>query len=92
LAGENGDEVEDDLPKGRDAGAQVENASAVVVEANPGQQQAWERLVDQTLARGFHLKTKAEGWKRLCERLTIPPFTRWESLPGFARRASARTG
>jgi hypothetical protein len=44
------------------------------------------------LAAGFILKTKADGWKLFCERMTIPPFTFWKGLPGFARlkRALAR--
>jgi hypothetical protein len=38
------------------------------------------------------LKTKVDGWKLFCQRMTIPPFTFWEGLPGFARlkRALAR--
>jgi hypothetical protein len=31
------------------------------------------------------LRTKADGWKRFCERLDIPPFLLWEGLPGFDR-------
>jgi hypothetical protein len=44
------------------------------------------------LAAGFILKTKADGWKLFCQRVTIPPFTFLEGLPGFHRleRALAR--
>jgi hypothetical protein len=51
-----------------------------------------DRLFALALAAGFILKTKADGWKLFCRRMTIPPFTLWERLPGFARfkRALAR--
>jgi hypothetical protein len=45
----------------------------------------YERYLDLALAAGFLLRTKAEGWKLFCERLTIPPFAFWEGLPGFER-------
>jgi hypothetical protein len=53
---------------------------------------AADRLFALALAAGFILKTKADGWKQFCRRLTIPPLTFWEGLPGFARlkRALAR--
>lgn len=44
-----------------------------------------ERWFRHALATGFVLKTKAEGWKRFCERLSIPPFVLWQELPGFER-------
>jgi hypothetical protein len=44
-----------------------------------------ERLLDEFLAAGFVLQTKADGWKLFCERLNVPPFGLWESLPGFDR-------
>src|SRR5262249_26516564 len=28
---------------------------------------------------------KAEGWKLFCERMGVPPFVVWETLPGFDR-------
>jgi hypothetical protein len=40
---------------------------------------------DLALAFGFTLRTKAGGWKLFCERLNVPPFLRWEKLPGFDR-------
>jgi hypothetical protein len=43
------------------------------------------RTLDLYLAQGFVLKTKAAGWKRFCERLSVPPFVLWHILPGFER-------
>ena len=40
---------------------------------------------DVTLALGYILRAKAEGWKLFCEKLNIPPFLYWEDLPGFKR-------
>src|SRR5262249_4534363 len=37
------------------------------------------------LAAGFVLRTKADGWKRFCERRSVPPFATWEGLPGLDR-------
>ena len=31
------------------------------------------------------MKTKIAGWKRFCDRLTLPPFVLWQLLPGFDR-------
>lgn len=42
-------------------------------------------LLGLALAKGFLLKTKADGWKVFCERMSIPPFATWEALPGFER-------
>src|SRR5262249_41552443 len=41
--------------------------------------------IDVTLALGYMLRAKAEGWKLFCEKLNIPPFLLWEDLPGFKR-------
>jgi hypothetical protein len=49
----------------------------------------WERYLDLALAVGFVLRTKAEGWKLFCQRLTIPPLAFWEGLPGFHRLQQA---
>jgi hypothetical protein len=80
ISGEAADEEEDtDLdPSGAEAG-NVEPTTA-------------DRLFALALAAGFILKTKADGWKLFCQRMTIPPFAFWEGLPGFARlnRALAR--
>jgi hypothetical protein len=44
-----------------------------------------ERFLDIAHAGGFVLRMKADGWKRFCERLSIPPFAVWKLLPGFDR-------
>jgi hypothetical protein len=46
-----------------------------------GRQRRW----NLTLAAGFVLKVKADGWKLFCEQLTVPPFATWTDLPGFDR-------
>jgi hypothetical protein len=43
------------------------------------------RYLDLYLAQGFMLKTKVDGWKLFCGRLSIPPFALWGLLPGFER-------
>jgi hypothetical protein len=48
-----------------------------------------ERLFDLALAKGFVLKTKANGWKLFCERMNVPPFAGWEGLPGLDRLQDA---
>ncbi len=50
-----------------------------------GEDSVWLRYLDLALAAGFMLKTKADGWKLFCERLTVPPFLLWEGFPGFDR-------
>lgn len=45
----------------------------------------WRRSLDLVLATGFILRTKAEGWKRFCERLSVPPLLLWEVFPGLPR-------
>jgi hypothetical protein len=47
------------------------------------------RTWDLYLAQGFVLKTKLAGWKRFCERWSIPPFAVWQLLPGFERLQKA---
>jgi hypothetical protein len=42
-------------------------------------------FLDLALCAGFLVKAKADGWKRFCERLSIPPFAVWKLLPGFDR-------
>jgi len=44
-----------------------------------------QRRLNLTLAAGFVLKVKADGWKLFCERLSVPPFAAWKGLPGFDR-------
>jgi hypothetical protein len=53
--------------------------------AVPATQTAWLRCLDIARAAGYVLQTKAAGWKLFCTRLTIPPFARWQALPGFER-------
>jgi hypothetical protein len=43
------------------------------------------RAFDLALASGYMLRTRANGWKLFCERLSVPPFLHWEILPGFDR-------
>jgi hypothetical protein len=50
---------------------------------------ACRRTLDAALAVGFMLKTKVDGWKLFCERMTVPPFLVWEGLPGFSRLQDA---
>jgi hypothetical protein len=55
-----------------------------------------ERFLDLAQGFGFMLRTKADGWKLFCERLSVPPFLVWEvgRLPGTdrLRRALALAG
>jgi hypothetical protein len=64
---------------------------ADVTEDLPEEVCLWERNLDLALAAGFMLRTKAEGWKLFCQRLTIPPFVIWKCLPGFDRLQRALT-
>jgi hypothetical protein len=73
---EEGDEVEDET------GARAGEGSANDAGRN---RPAWKRLRDIALSSGFVLRTKADGWKLFCDRLGIPPFVRWEGLPGLDR-------
>jgi hypothetical protein len=44
-----------------------------------------QRTFDIAMATGYLLKARADGWKRFCERLGVPPFALWEVLPGYKR-------
>jgi hypothetical protein len=55
------------------------------VEEGDGERPMFQRYLDLALGAGFVLRTKAEGWKLFCKRLTVPPFVLWEGLPGFER-------
>jgi len=46
---------------------------------------ASERYLDLTLASGYVLRGKAEGWKLFCARHNTLPYLLWEMLPGFDR-------
>jgi hypothetical protein len=63
-----------------DAKAGLESA-----EGDAGERPLGQRHLDLALAAGLVLRTKAEGWQRLCERRAIPPLGFWEGLPGFDR-------
>jgi hypothetical protein len=77
--------------EGDDDRIQKSNTSAEMDSApdNKEQRPIWQRQLDIALAAGFLLKTKANGWKLFCERLTVPPFFLWEELPGFERLQNA---
>jgi hypothetical protein len=76
------DEVEDGDEDGDEPGA---HEGAVGVKDGARKRPAWQRSRDIALASGFVLRTKADGWKLFCERLSIPPFGWWEGLPGLDR-------
>ncbi len=78
---EDGDEAEEGAPNSAEKAA----SDAHSAEHEAGEWTLYERYLDQALAVGFLLRTKAEGWKRFCERLTVPPLVFWEGLPGFER-------
>jgi hypothetical protein len=54
---------------------------------------AWQGSLELAYAAGFMLRTKEDGWKLFCRRLSVPPFVLWEGLPGCdrLRRAQALT-
>jgi hypothetical protein len=61
------------------------NAKSKLAQSDSGARSSGERYLDLALAAGFVLRTKVDGWKRFCERLTIPPLAFWEGLPGYDR-------
>jgi hypothetical protein len=69
-------------PKGTEADADMAEKDAGAWRDG---QSIWERYYRLTLAAGYMLKTKADGWKLFCEQLSIPPFAIWKCLPGFDR-------
>jgi hypothetical protein len=46
---------------------------------------AWVRTLEIAYAAGFVFRTKADGWRLFCERMSFPPFLVWEALPGIDR-------
>jgi hypothetical protein len=70
-------------------GGRAEGGPGAKADAEPeddaGERPAWQRTLDLALAAGFTLKTKADGWMLVCERLSVPPFLLVEGLPGFDR-------
>jgi hypothetical protein len=79
------DETEPDSQgEGEDADATEKPAAS-----GAGKRPVASRLFDLALAAGFVLKTKADGWKRFCERLNVPPWLLWLEHPGFDRLQGA---
>ncbi len=81
-----GDEKEDADPEARS----VENAASSAA-APEGSLLPGERALDVALAAGYVLRTKAEGWKQFCERMSVPPFVLWREFPGLERLQRALT-
>lgn len=69
------------------AGNEAEQASKTTDQKSGegGRRSAEGRLIDLALAVGFELRTRAEGWRLFCARLSVPPFLLWQDLPGFER-------
>ena len=72
-----------------DAGAEAQEETDLKADAEPAEaardRPLSERLWDLALAAGFMLRTKADGWKLFCKRLSVPPFLLWEGFPGLDR-------
>lgn len=47
-------------------------------------------LLDLTLAQGFELNLKLQGWECFCARLDLPPFHLWQIHRGYQRIERAR--
>lgn len=41
--------------------------------------------LNRLLALGYRLHAQARGWELFCRRRAIPPFTLWETMPGYSR-------
>jgi hypothetical protein len=74
------DTNEDDKPEAESVGSVASPEKPSKETLLPG-----ERALDVALAAGWVLRTKAEGWKLFCERLSVPPFLLWEGFPGLDR-------
>jgi hypothetical protein len=88
LFGDDGEEHSDEDEEEGETGEKEEPdivANADAVEKGDAERPIFQRYLDLALAAGFVLRTKAEGWKLFCKRLTIPSFALWEGLPGFDR-------
>jgi hypothetical protein len=88
ILGDDEEEDEGEAEEGKEDDAEEESdakADAKSVEEARSERSVWQRFFDMALAAGFVLRTKTEGWKLFCERMTVPPFAVWESLPGFDR-------
>jgi hypothetical protein len=64
---------------------ELEETPHEVLVEDDDEEQFLEVCSDLVLASGYTLRTKAEGWKLFCERLSVPPFILFEMLPGFER-------
>lgn len=82
---EGGREAEAVEEPGDNQGESAERADADPAEEDACERPLWQRTLDLALAAGFVLRTKAEGWKRFCERRNVPTFLYWEGFPGFDR-------
>jgi hypothetical protein len=79
-SGEDGDPVKE--KEGVSAEREADAESAV---EDRSDQSTWQRYLGIVRVFGFILRSRAEGWKRFCERLSVPPFFPWQELPGFDR-------
>ena len=86
---EDADEGEAEEGESAEAEESDAKADAESAEEDAGERPIWQRHLDLALAAGFMLRTKAEGWKLFCARLTVPPWAVWEGLPGLDRLLSA---
>jgi hypothetical protein len=64
---------------------EVADAEEIPADKGTGKRPVGGRLLDLVLVAGFVLRTKADGWKRFCERLAVPPWLLWQGHPGFDR-------
>jgi hypothetical protein len=77
------DEAEEESDDGaEETGALADKGSA---QKDASEEPVCFRAFDLALASGYMLRTRANGWKLFCERLSVPPFLHWEILPGFDR-------
>ncbi len=76
-------ELLDDAALYRDALHRVDDVGDLFEGEEADKQQ--EQALDLAYAFGYMLRTKADGWKLFCERLSIPPFAAWKAFPGCDR-------
>jgi hypothetical protein len=81
------DIFDDDEDEGEDDTAEEPHPQADegLEHEDAGKKPACIRTLDVTLAAGYILRTKANGWKSFCARMNVPPFLHWDMLPGFER-------
>ena len=78
-------ERQEDSIEGQDDTEGEEDVTEEESDNDADEDPPWWPSFELGLATGFVLRTKAEGWKRFCERLNIPPWLLWQQLPGFDR-------